>query len=518
MDAWKAILMTARNSEEGSSKATNLQLDEIFSFATESELELSSNALYGNDTIALSYVGSGTPALDGQNVGGIASKDLFMGIFGVNPAATKFLARSNPIQSYMSSLKAQKQIPSLSYGYTAGNRYRFNTVLASLTLGGYDASLTVPNDLTFQFSADSNSELTVNIKAITISSQNNGIQGLNSASFPAIIDSTVPYLYLPIEVCRQFEVIFGLTYDYSSNLYLVNEDLHVALVEQAAQVTFTLTNAAGASDVNIAMPYAAFDLMASWPLVQNSTRYFPLKRATENSTLVLGRAFLQEAYLVADYERSNFSVYQMKWDPNAKGDIRAILPLTDTPAQAAKNRKVSITVIVAISIGGALFITIVASCVIKACQYCQRRRAMESPDLDSMSSIQPSESPRSALAFACKSELDARETQQSSPELAAVPFRATGLRIRVYPELDGHIYELPANEPVGNEVVGSPVSPVEVMLQQTIDSILDQDYGERFQEAKLRIQEEGRDVIAESRERHRDARLGAPIESWRRTD
>ncbi|KAK0100318.1 hypothetical protein ONS96_007598 [Cadophora gregata f. sp. sojae] len=267
----------------------------VFHLAVENSIGLSVDVAYGSDTVALGYVGSGVPALDNQTVGGVTSKDIFMGLFGVNPAATNFSASSTPVQSYMANLKAQKQIPSLSYGYTAGNKYRFNTVLASLTLGGYDASLFLANDLTFRINDENSSELGVNVNAITISSQNGGIRGLKSSVFPAMIDSTVPYLYLPSEVCRQFEDAFGLTYDYDSGLYFVDDSLHNKLVQQAANVTFTLTNSTLAVDVDIVLPYAAFDLVAKWPLVQNTTRYFPLKRAVNNSQTILGRAFLQEA-------------------------------------------------------------------------------------------------------------------------------------------------------------------------------------------------------------------------------
>ncbi|PVH78834.1 acid protease [Cadophora sp. DSE1049] len=336
----------------------NVTAGGVFSLALGSSIGLSGDTTYGNDTVALGYVGSGAPALDNQNVGCITTKDIFMGIFGVNPAATNFSASSNPVQSYMANLKSQKQIPSLSYGYTAGNKYRFNTVLASLTLGGYDASLIISNDLTFHFNDESSSELTVNVNAITISSQVAGVRGLNSATFPAVIDSTVPYLYLPIEVCRQFEDAFSLTYDYDSGLYFVDDALHTKLVQQAANVTFTLKNSTSALDVDIVLPYAAFDLVAKWPLVQNTTRYFPLKRAVNDSQAILGRAFLQEAYLIADYERSNFSIHQMKWDPNAKGDIQTILPLSATTAPASRRRKLPTAVIVAIAVGGALFLTV----------------------------------------------------------------------------------------------------------------------------------------------------------------
>ncbi|KAH7363823.1 aspartic peptidase domain-containing protein [Rhexocercosporidium sp. MPI-PUGE-AT-0058] len=489
----------------------NVTAEGVFSLAIENNVGLSGEASYGTDTVAVGYVGSGAPALDGQNVGGITTKTLFMGVFGVNPAATNFSASSKPVQSYMANLKAQKQIPSLSYGYTAGNKYRFDTVLASLTLGGYDASLIVPNDLKFRFSNDTSSELMVNVNAITISSQEGGVRGLNSAAFPAVIDSTIPYMYLPIDVCRQFEDAFNLNYDYDSGLYFVDDALHTELVQQAANVTFTLKNSTSVMDVDIVLPYAAFDLVAKWPLVQNTTRYFPLKRAVNNSQTILGRAFLQEAYLVADYERSHFSIHQMKWDPNAKGDIQTILPLSTTTTPTYKRRKLPTAVIVAICVGGALFLTVFVSCVIIIRQRHQKLRAINSPKLNSKSSTQSLEgaiSPYSAFTF--KSELDARETQQMSPASAAAPFGSTTIRIRAFHEPE-EIHELPAREPIGSEVVGSPV---EVMLQQTIDSILEQHYRERMQESQARPRDEGRDLVAEEMGRKTHTQVGAPASLW----
>ncbi|KAH7417566.1 aspartic peptidase domain-containing protein [Cadophora sp. MPI-SDFR-AT-0126] len=488
----------------------NVTTGGVFALSLGNNTGLSGDATYGTDTIALGYVGSGAPALDNQNVGCITTKDISMGFFGVNPAATNFSASSNPVQSYMANLKSQKQIPSLSYGYTAGNKYRFNTVLASLTLGGYDASLIIPNDLTFRFNGESNSELTVNVNAITISSQEGGVKGLNSAAFQAVIDSTIPYLYLPTEVCRQFEDAFSLTYDYDSGLYFVDDALHTKLIQQAANVTFTLKNSTSAMDVDIVLPYAAFDLVAEWPLVQNTTRYFPLKRAANDSQTILGRAFLQEAYLIADYERSNFSIHQMKWDPNAKGDIQTILPLSATTAPTSKRRRLPTAIIVAIAVGGALFLTVFLSCIIMIYQRQQRLRVLSSPALDSKlsnPSIEGPMSPHSAFTF--KSELEARETQQVSPELAAVPFRSTTIRVRAFHEPE-EIHELPAREPVGSEVVGSPV---EVMLQQTIDGILEQHHRERMQESHARMSVQGRNVVAEARVSRRDHQLPDPANS-----
>jgi len=257
-------------------------------------LGITAEAQYGSDVVALGSIGSGLPTISDQLLGGTASKDFFLGTFGVNAAPSSISNLNDPIPSYLSTLKAQSIIPSLSYGYTAGNQYRFNKVFGSLTLGGYDASLFEPNDLTFKFNDNGNLDLTVHVDSISISS-NHVNTTISSVPFPAFVDSTVPYLYLPIGFCKKFEEAFGITYDTTSGLYLVNSTLHTKLLEQSANVTFTLTNSTGTTLVEIVLPYQAFDLKAKWPLVKNSTRYFPLKRAANNSQTTLGRAFLQEA-------------------------------------------------------------------------------------------------------------------------------------------------------------------------------------------------------------------------------
>ncbi|TVY13584.1 hypothetical protein LARI1_G008652 [Lachnellula arida] len=382
----------------------NNSTEGIFSLGIDTNLGYSGNGVYGYDNVSL---GDSLPALDDQIVGGITTKDFFLGLLGVNPAATNFPYMTSPVPSYLSSLKAQNLIPSLSYAYTAGNQYRFNKALGSLTLGGYDASLFVPNELTVALG--STSDLTINVNKITMSSKNEN-KTLGSTSFSASIDSTVPYLYLPDEVCQQFEDAFGIVYDTASGLYLVNDTLHTQLLSEAADITFTLTDEKSKVLVDIVLPYQAFDLVAQWPLVQNDTRYFPLKRAADNSQTTLGRAFLQEAlvhillslymvlmrvrYLIADYERSNFSISQRKWDANAKANVQPILLSSDTPAT---HKKTNVGLYVGITIGIAALVTfLVAGFIILRKKY-KKTRAIRT-ELQLMPAHSPKPSlPRSSL-------------------------------------------------------------------------------------------------------------------------
>jgi hypothetical protein len=76
----------------------------------------------------------------------------------------------------------------------------------------------------------------------------------------------------------------------------------------------------------VVLPYAAFDLQAEHPIYANTTNYFPIRRAVNESQYTLGRAFMQEAYIVADYGRGNFSVHQALFPPTTAQ--KQIMPIT----------------------------------------------------------------------------------------------------------------------------------------------------------------------------------------------
>jgi len=45
-----------------------------------------------------------------------------------------------------------------------------------------------------------------------------------------------------------------------------------------------------------------------YPYYNSTTSYFPIRRAANETQYVLGRAFLQEAYVIVDWERQNFTL------------------------------------------------------------------------------------------------------------------------------------------------------------------------------------------------------------------
>ena len=273
-------------------KYNSANVNGTFTLGLETNLGYSGNGDYGYDTVVLGYQGSNGPSLEQQTIAGIATKEFYLGIFGLNPRSTNFSTFDDPVPSYMATLKSRSMIPSLSWSYTAGNQYRLGTVLGSLTLGGFDSSRFVENNVTFAFNQVDDRDLTVEIESIFMTAGNKSVHLLNN-SIAAYIDSTIPYFYLPLEVCQQFEDAFGILWDDDVQAYLVNDTLHDSLQAQNASLTFSIGNTT--QSVDISLPYAAFDLIAKYPLVTNTTRYFPLMRATNESQYTLGRAFLQEA-------------------------------------------------------------------------------------------------------------------------------------------------------------------------------------------------------------------------------
>jgi hypothetical protein len=84
---------------------------------------------FGYETITLGYQKSGIqPVVPHTLISQMASWDFSMvGLFGLDPRPTNLsdhTAMNGPQTSYIQKLKDNNTIPSLSYGYTAGAKYR----------------------------------------------------------------------------------------------------------------------------------------------------------------------------------------------------------------------------------------------------------------------------------------------------------------------------------------------------------------------------------------------------------
>jgi hypothetical protein len=140
-------------------------------------------------------------------------------------------------------------------------------------LGGYDASRFIPETLSFSFNEEDVRDVTVHIESITGGNSSKTTPLLHNP-ISAFIDSTVPYIWLPTDAYALFEEAFGPSYDDQTGLYLLTTSQHTALLAQNPSITFTLSNLTAGQSINITLPYAAFDLTVSHPIVVITTRYF----------------------------------------------------------------------------------------------------------------------------------------------------------------------------------------------------------------------------------------------------
>ncbi|KAL9128508.1 MAG: hypothetical protein Q9217_002835 [Psora testacea] len=285
------------------------------------------SALYGLDTITLGFGDSiGGPTLDSQVVTALAPRYYYIGLFGLNHQATNLSDFTDPHPSFLKTMKMKNLIPNLK------------GVFGSLTFGGYDLSRFVPNNVSLSLAPDVTRDLVVGLQSITSTTANHSTTSLLPSPILTFIDSSQPQIYLPIESCQAFENAFGLVWNQTDEMYWVDDNLHQILLTTNPNITFAIGNSlTGGPTVDIVLPYASFDL----------------QRADNESQYTLGRTFLQEAYVITDYERSNFSVSQAKFDDGIPENIITIRSTTAMPGHISQKA------IIGTRVGATVFVLLV---------------------------------------------------------------------------------------------------------------------------------------------------------------
>lgn len=288
---------------------------------------LAGNAYFGYDTVGPSTSRSvDVPTLEKQAVASFATPDYWQGRLGLSMYSMNFTDSDRP-HSFLSRLKEEGHIPSLSFGYQAGAPYRQTGVTGSLVLGGYDRSRRSENTLLLSSTQD----LLVGVQSISSRLANGTTTILLESGVVAVIDSNVPELWLPPSVCDNFASAFGLTYHPESDRYIQTDATRQLLQDQDSILTLTLgLSVSGGQTIRIEMPLPAFDHQASYPIFASPTNYFPLRRAANDTQITLGRAFLQEVYISADWERDTFNISQAVFSAAmSKPDLVTIEPMKD---------------------------------------------------------------------------------------------------------------------------------------------------------------------------------------------
>jgi hypothetical protein len=275
---------------------------------------------YGFENLGFGPVKPSTPILTQQAVANVVSRDFMHGIFGLSKDAPNLggipfnVRTGTSLNATIATLTSVGLSASNSFSYTAGSFQR--DWMPSLVFGGYDTSrialgstlhVDISNTTTGPFSL--RFPLSVNLSSISYSTSTEQWrpQGFESMG----IDSAIPQIWLPMHACTVFERVFGLNWDETAQLYLINSTTHDRLLQLNESVTFSLSSSRHEDAVvNFTLPYSAFDLNISYPLVEEQSYYFPLKRASKREQYVLGRTFLQEAHISVDYDSGYFNLSQ----------------------------------------------------------------------------------------------------------------------------------------------------------------------------------------------------------------
>ncbi|KAL8822364.1 MAG: hypothetical protein Q9191_006902, partial [Dirinaria sp. TL-2023a] len=260
------------------------------------------SASLGLDTVALGFTDViGGPTIHSQVVSAFAPYDFYLGVFGLGHQGTNISNFTDVHPSFLTAMRNENLIPSLSWAYTAGAPYQSKGFFGSLTFGGYDGSRLIQNNVSMSLASDATRDLVVGLNSIVSTSTNHSNtqqRSLLPSPILTFIDSTLPYIYLPYEACERFESTLGLSWNEDEQMYWVNDTLHESLISSNLTFTFSIgdTTAKGPT-VEVVLPYASFDLEVKYPFENKSTRYFPLQQAVNESQYTLGRTFLQEAFV-----------------------------------------------------------------------------------------------------------------------------------------------------------------------------------------------------------------------------
>lgn len=291
--------------------------------------------VYGTDTVSIGRSGgSNNATVQRQTVITISQIDFWLGSIGLSSSSSTL--RGYTPQTLLTSLKNASVIPSLSFGYTAGQHYNNN--FGSLILGGYDSSKVGSSIVSTQINSSGLPTIQIPVSSIIASnSLSGGQRQLLPNTISATIDSSVNQIWLPGAACDAFADSFGLTYDSTHNLYLVNDTIHQSLLSKNPSVTFTIGGQNVGSQTNIVFSYKSLDLVLGESFTGSSSvtyNYFPIRQAMNDSQIVLGRAFLQEAYLFVDWERNNFTISPLV-NPSSSANVIAITPPAAASASAS---------------------------------------------------------------------------------------------------------------------------------------------------------------------------------------
>lgn len=368
-----------------------------------------------------------------QVVAAINATDYYTGFLGLGITPGRF--KSTVVQSPIAAMVERDAIiPSHSYGYTAGAYYggQYGTPL-SLVLGGYDENRFVSHDTSFSLNSTTR-QPEVLIRAITASvsrtdtaSSSWNATSLSLSSFDesvvALVDSSTPYLWLPTVMCDRFADALNLTWNETFGLYLfADNNVYQSFSDPNLSFTFTLSSIDNRDNlgdplnvvgvVNISISANAFAQTLRYPFMDSfeygdaAIPYFPLRRADNGTQVIIGRSFLQEAYIKMSYESSTFSLHQALFPVNPSSNTSIVTiessddnPYPDSGSSSGTRETLSTAAIVGIVVGACVVLISIVFiiCCVRQRKTRQRQAMAEINSIKDTTSSMESEVPRTPI-------------------------------------------------------------------------------------------------------------------------
>ncbi|KAK2616248.1 hypothetical protein QQS21_000883 [Conoideocrella luteorostrata] len=249
---------------------------------------------------------------------------MFAGCLNVGaPTENQTFSRDlQPGSEYPWYLYKHNNIPSSSFGMHIGSTSPASTMSGSLNFGGFDRNRVTGNVLTLPGSPLATVPLTdISIKVIKGKSPFafsdktglliSGNSSMPKSGIPVSLDGCSPYFTLPKSTCDSISTYLPVTYNNSLGLYLWNTKDHAYqhLMKSASTLSFTIMGFDNTKSITINVPFQHLNLTLDPPLVDTSMPYFPCSTGGPGF-YSLGRAFLQDAFLAANWGRGSWWLAQ----------------------------------------------------------------------------------------------------------------------------------------------------------------------------------------------------------------
>ncbi|KAF4556742.1 Hypothetical protein D9617_1g086220 [Elsinoe fawcettii] len=293
----------------------------------------------GNITYANGVVGP--PVLGFLNVGWSRNTNLSFA-FGTNSAIESMTSYTLPGGLWVNGV-----IPSYTYGLHIGSAALGYT--GSLVFGGFDAGRIIGDYATYSLSGDETKDTTKQagpqLLDIVIGVEDGGspFSGFSNQSNLLLdessttgsfstggvevqVDPTDPYLHLSPQTCARIASFLPVRYDSILKYYVWNttDPSYQRIITSPAYLGFIFSSGnTQTTNITIKVPLTLLNLTLTAPITQTPVQYFPcvphnLNASSIDDSYALGRAFLQAAYVGANWNRAIGWLGQAPGPGNAK--------------------------------------------------------------------------------------------------------------------------------------------------------------------------------------------------------